>query len=94
MDKDSLNEMKNVLAHAQEGNWLPLAIVAGCFALVIVLLIYIYNLHLKNNEARHSKNEEAISEISKNNILLDKIVEKHELLIDNNKEGIKELKAG
>lgn len=93
MEESQFNEVRQIIAHASDGNWMPLAIVAGCFTLVILLLVYIYNLHQKTNSEKHNTTERMINEIAKNNLRLDKIVEKHDLRLDHQDEKIKDLKA-
>jgi len=78
MDKEIIEEVQEIAQNASQGIWLPAVTVAALLGLVIVLLIFIHNLQQKRHNERHESHEEAIKEISTNNILLDKIVTTHE----------------
>lgn len=55
---DQTEEIKQLIENASHGYWVPLGIVATCFSVIIVLLIYIWNVMLKQNQERHTSHEE------------------------------------
>lgn len=59
-----LKETQKAIELSQDGNWIPLGIVAAVFSIIILLLLYIWNQMIKNNNARHEQNELLLKEIS------------------------------
>lgn len=55
MKEDYINEAQSVVSHAQSGNWIPAAIVAGFLGLIILLLLHIYNSDKKANTKLHEE---------------------------------------
>ena len=69
---DQGTEAINVINSAANGYWIPMAIVVGAFSLVLLLLLYIWNQTIKNNEKRHNDHE---IHNNKQDELLDKVSE-------------------
>jgi hypothetical protein len=51
------------IEQAQDGYWFPLDTVTAAFALVIALLLYIWNQSQKANNERHAENGALIKEL-------------------------------
>ncbi len=83
MDEKYINEIKQVVEQANEGNWIPAAIVASALTIIVILLLYIYKRDRKEADKRHESHEELINkltEVSANNA---KIIAVHEAQIKN-----------
>jgi hypothetical protein len=86
MDEDALREVKEVVAHANDGNWFPFIIVLGCLGLVIVLFIYILNMKDKANQKDHDKMSDMLEKIVENNLSMNTMIAVHEVEINNLKQ--------
>lgn len=67
-------EIQQIIEQATAGNWIPTAVVGTAFSFVLALLVYIYNMTIKNNENRHSKTEEILTILTDNETELKIIV--------------------
>jgi len=87
---EQTEELRKIVESASHGYWLPLTIVATAFSLIIVLLLYIWNQMLKQNDKRHEdhqkhneKQDRILEEMSKSTqsltILVTEIKTKQEI---------------
>ena len=54
---DQTEEIRQIVENASHGYWLPLTIVTSIFGIIIMLLLYIWNQMLKQNDKRHQDHE-------------------------------------
>lgn len=71
---------------AQEGYWLPMAVIAAMFSIIIVLLISFWKRSEAYHHEKHRENDEFKKELEKNMNNLAIIVAKHEVEIIHLKE--------
>ena len=90
MDKETLLEVKEVVEHATNGNWMPFGIVCVCFGLIVVLFIYILKMKEKENNSKHDTNNERhnatntiLEKLTENNTAMNTMIAVHEVEIDN-----------
>jgi uncharacterized protein YlxW (UPF0749 family) len=55
-------ELLKVISDAQDGFWIPLAVVSGMLTIILVLVLFIFKITVKNNNDRHDKNDKRHSE--------------------------------
>ena len=85
MDQETINEMKNVIEHANEGNWLPFSIVCACLFIIVSLFVYILNIKEKANTDHHEKTDIMLEKIVENNTSMNTMIAIHETEIKNMK---------
>jgi len=86
MDEKTLNEVKQVVESASNGNWLPFGIVCGCLVLCLTLFIYILNLKDKQNTMHHEKTDDMLEKLAENSNKMGTIIAVHETEINNLKK--------
>jgi hypothetical protein len=93
MEFTEVEELNKIIESAQHGYWLPFAIMATAWSIIIGLLIYIYNKNNAGTDKRLSDNEQltkelAVARISDSQILkeLQTIIKYHEKSIDEIKQ--------
>lgn len=86
MEKEHLNEMAETFKMAQDGYWLPLAVVAGLFAIIVMLIIFIWSRSERYHHNKHKENDEFKKEYEKQMTNLAILVAKHEVEINHLKE--------
>lgn len=68
MDEKMLIEFENVVAHANNGNWIPMAILAGFGCVIGVLVVYIWNNKNKANEEKHKESKNIMKKLSESTL--------------------------
>jgi len=83
MDQETLTEVKNVVEHANEGNWIPFSIVCFCLFMIVSLFVYILKLKEKANNDHHEKTDSILEKLTENNTSLNTMIAVHEIEINN-----------
>jgi hypothetical protein len=87
MEQKHIEEIKNVIEQASNGQWIPAAVVASLMSVVVVLLLVIYKKDKKDSEIRHKDAEKRISKIEELNQNMVILVNRHDVEIDNLKNA-------
>jgi len=66
MNEKTVAETQKIIELAQQGNWIPAAIVAGFLGLIITLLLYIYRKDRTDSNKRHEENERLMAKSIEN----------------------------
>lgn len=82
MEKEQLNEVVESIKLAQEGYWLPMAVIAALFTIIIALLIAFWRKSETYHHAKHKENDEFKKEYEKQMTNLAILVAKHEVEIE------------
>jgi ABC-type bacteriocin/lantibiotic exporter with double-glycine peptidase domain len=61
---EQTEELVKAIESANGGMWMPLITIASVFSVVIILLLYIWNMTQKSNDKRHKENENIIGKLS------------------------------
>ena len=61
---EQTEELVKAIESANSGMWMPLITIASVFSVVIILLLYIWNMTQKSNDKRHKENENIIGKLS------------------------------
>jgi len=88
---EEAQEISRAIDSANDGYWFPLIVVVSCFALIIVLLLYIWKLSQNANEKRHNENESLIKELIKSRQTDSLILKELQMLTKFHDEKIKSL---
>jgi hypothetical protein len=93
-------EVLKAIAKSNDGVWMPIAIIGGALSLIIVLLLFIYNLQQKGSNKRHFKSEETLTNLEKNQTELrilsqkyDTTLTSHQGQISDNRRNINTLQG-
>ncbi len=82
MEEKHYEELTKSIELAASGQWMPLAILALFFGLIVFLLLFIYKKDLKSSDQRHKDNEALIKQLTKNQIDIGKILTKLETKVE------------
>tara|TARA_R110000796_G_scaffold242997_1_gene365366 strand:+ start:113 stop:373 length:261 start_codon:yes stop_codon:yes gene_type:complete len=82
MEKEHYEELAKSIELAAGGQWMPLAILAVFFGLIIFLLLFIYKKDLKSSDQRHKDNEVLIKQLTVNQISIGKVLTKLETKVE------------
>jgi uncharacterized membrane protein len=82
MEKEQLNELIETYKLALEGYWLPMAIIAGMFTIIVLLLIAFWRKSESYHHEKHKENSEFRKEYEKQMLIIGKIHENHEIRIE------------
>jgi hypothetical protein len=82
MEEKHLVEMAETVKMAQSGYWLPLAVVAGLFGIIVMLIIVIWNRSEKYHHGKHRESDDFRREYEKQMIVSAQIHENHEIRIE------------
>lgn len=74
MNEKTVAETQKIIELAQQGNWIPAAIVAGFLGLIITLLLYIYRKDRDSSYKRHEENEKLVKELARNQTTMKEIL--------------------
>jgi hypothetical protein len=77
-----ISESKKAISEAKNGFWIPLSIISVCFSVVIALLLYIWNQHIKRNDSRHIGHDEMLKELKDSSVKLTVVVTKLETKLE------------
>lgn len=88
---DEAKEIVKAVESAGDGYWFPLVTVVGCFALIILLLLYIWNQTQKNNEKRHEESEKLIKGLVDSKHTNDLILQELKFLTTSHEEKLKKI---
>jgi len=90
-------EILKAIESANGGYWLPITIIGGGATMILGLLLFIYNLHLKTSNGKHKASEDTQKELKENLVELrilsqkyDTKLESHQGQINENRRNIKE----
>lgn len=89
---DQSEEIKRIIEEATSGNFLPLAIVAAVFSVVILLLLYIWNKTQNDNEKRHESHEEMLKTLVESNQEQKLINQRLEIMVNVHERELEDLK--
>lgn len=96
---EDLEEFKEIILQASQGNWIPMTILASCLGVIMILVSYIYTKNEKTNSKRHDSHDKTAERLSENQTRLTTLVERmdvkienHEIRINDNKEDIKTMR--
>jgi len=78
-----LEELKRSFTEAYTGNWMPLLTISLLISIIVFLAALMIRSYLKQNDKRHTDNEQLIKEISKSNLRLSHIVTEHNTELKN-----------
>ena len=90
---EQTEELIKALESANNGMWMPIVTIVGVFSLVIVLLLYIWNITQKSNDKRHSDNEVIIKGISETSSTMGLLLVKLESNQEHQQKEIDKLRA-
>ena len=54
---EDLEEFKEIILQASQGNWIPMTILASCLGVIMILVSYIYTKNEKTNSKRHDSHD-------------------------------------
>jgi hypothetical protein len=83
INKDTVSEVQKVIEQANRGNWIPMAIVAGCVAAVFVLIVYIWNQKNKVSDEKHSTAAVWMEKLTESTNATEKLIAQHDTRLDN-----------
>lgn len=86
MEKEQLNELIQTFKMAENGYWLPISVVAGLFAIIVILIIAFWNRSESYHHSKHKENDEFKKEYEKQMTNLAILVAKHEVEIEHLKD--------
>lgn len=86
MEKEQLNEVIESLKLAQDGYWLPMAVISGLVGLIIILIVIFWKRSEDYHHAKHKENDEFRKEYEKQMTNLALIVTRHDVEINHLKE--------
>lgn len=86
MEEKQLNELIESLKLAQDGYWLPMAVIAGMFSIIVILLISFWKKSEAYHHEKHRENDEFRKEFEKNMNHMAILVAQHEIEIKHLKE--------
>lgn len=86
MEEKQLNELIETFKMAEDGYWLPISVVAGLFAIIVILIIAFWNRSESYHHTKHKENDEFKKEYEKQMTNLAIIVAKHDVEIGHLKE--------
>ena len=82
INKETLEEIHRAVDIANDGNWVPLLTLSVAMATILALLLYIWNLHQKQNKEEHSKTAKLLERITdnmnRNEMLMERVVTRQE----------------
>jgi ABC-type anion transport system duplicated permease subunit len=87
LDKETLQEIGNVVNEASQGNWIPISIVSGLLTAVVLLIIIILRMKEKGFNIRLNKSDLDMEIIKKQSIRMGQIIAVHDVEIENLKEA-------
>lgn len=93
MDKETADEIIKSVESATAGNWIPLTVVAACFGVVIILLVYIWKQKMKEDERRHDSNEAILKQLTENERVAFATLSRVQLLTESNKDRLDKIGA-
>jgi hypothetical protein len=82
MEEKHLNELIESFKMAEQGYWLPLSVVAGLFAIIVALIIFIWSRSEKYHHSKHRESDDFRKEYEKQMIVSAQIHENHEIRIE------------
>jgi membrane protein implicated in regulation of membrane protease activity len=82
MEKEQLNELIETFKMAEDGYWLPISVVAGLFAIIVVLIIAYWKRSEDYHHSKHKENDEFKKEYMERMTNVAKLLENHEVRID------------
>ena len=82
MDKEQVQEVVKIINEANNGNWIPIAVVGSLFGIIVLLLLYIYNKDRKISIYKHKDIEDIQSKLSLNNEKLTILVNRHDVKLE------------
>lgn len=82
MEEKQLVELIQSLKLAQDGYWLPMAVIAGMFSIIVLLLVSFWKKSEAYHHEKHKENDEFRKEYEKQMINIGLIVAKHEVEIN------------
>jgi uncharacterized membrane protein len=82
MDKEQVQEVVKIINEANNGNWIPIAVVGSLFGIIVILLLYIYNRDRKISVYKHRDIDEIQSRLSTNNEKLTILVNRHDVKLE------------
>lgn len=83
---EQTEELIRAIEEAKVGSWFPMAIISGVFSIIILLLLYIWNQMIKNNNTRHETNEKLLRTAMDNQTSLTTLVNRHDVEIEHLKK--------
>ena len=86
-------EVMRAIEQAQDGYWFPLVTVTAAFALVIALLLYIWNQSQKANNERHAENGALIKELVNSKHTTDLILAELKFMTEYHQKQIEKLQG-
>ena len=68
MNKETQQEILKVVNDAASGNWIPLITLSILMAMILSLLIYIWNMHQKKNEKKHNATDKVLEKLTEGHL--------------------------
>jgi len=75
------------LVQLVQGYKMFMGLIATAFSFILMLLLYIWNNTIKNNNKRHEASEKLLSKAMDNQAGIQRIVDRHDIEIKHIKEG-------
>lgn len=88
MEEKQLNELVESIKLAQDGYWMPMAVIAGLFAIIIILLIAFWKKSEGYHHAKHKENDKRHEKYMTEMTEIAIMVRVHEAEIENLKKSI------
>jgi len=87
-----LEEIKQAVETANDGNWIPFTVVLGCLLVVVTLFVYILKLKETNFTESLKKSDDNINKLTDIQISMDKMLAVHDNEIKAHEKEINHLK--
>jgi hypothetical protein len=93
MKPEHVTETARVITEANNGNWIPAAVVGSLFMVIIMLLLYVYNKDRKTSYYRHKDTEGIQNKLIANNDTLKILINRHDVIIDQHEKKLNRIES-
>ena len=86
MEEKQLSELIQTFKMADQGYWLPISVVAGLFAIIVILIVAFWNRSESYHHTKHKENDEFKKEYEKQMANIAILVNRHDVEIEHLKD--------
>ncbi len=79
---EQAEEIRKLIETSAQGNWIPFGLLAGAFSIIILLVLYVWNKMLKNNNTRHVNTEDLLKETTNTLAALNILINRHDVRLE------------